>query len=238
MKTKTAAKKRKPPRSTAEHVLDWIQRHMAKYGLKPGDSLPKEMEIARAAGTGRSSVREALTALKSLGIIVSRRKGGIRIVREPVFLEFRRFLVERFTSRERFLNVLEFRAVMEWGLGSLLFANVSARVLREAQAVIDGVRKAGASADLMDAEWEYHTCLTRGAGNELASLLAFIYTPLFDKKSFEKFYNADSDENPEEWMSQHQALLDALKAKNRKAFLALLERHTHSYMRIGTGKAP
>ncbi len=66
--------------SRAEHVVEWLLRHIDRRDLRPGDALPKELEIAEAAGVARSSVREALTALKVLGIVRSRRKGGLRMV--------------------------------------------------------------------------------------------------------------------------------------------------------------
>jgi GntR family transcriptional regulator, transcriptional repressor for pyruvate dehydrogenase complex len=223
--------------STAERVLDWIQQYITKHGLKPGDGLPKEMEIAKAAGTGRSSVREALTALKALGIVVSRRKGGIRIIREPVLLDMRRYLTECYASKEQFRDALEFRAVMEWGLGSLLLANVDDNVLREAQVAIDRIRQAGSAAGLMEAERQFHTCLTRAAGNPLAGMLTFLYTPLFDEGSFKRFFGGGPEEQAATWIEQHQDLLDALKQRDRTHFLYLLDRHTRCYMRLGKDQA-
>ena len=111
--------------SAAERVLNWLERHIERQDLGPGDSLPKEVEIAAATKTGRSSVREALTALKALGIIASRRKGGIRIVRHPILLGLRGYFAEHYDFRERYLDAREFRAAMEWGLGEIIFANIS-----------------------------------------------------------------------------------------------------------------
>ncbi|MFW5856510.1 MAG: FadR/GntR family transcriptional regulator, partial [Planctomycetota bacterium] len=75
--------------TAAGRVLAWIEARIDTDGLGVGDGLPREQEIAEAVGVGRSSVREALTTLKVLGIIEQRRKGGIRIVRDPVLLGLR-----------------------------------------------------------------------------------------------------------------------------------------------------
>ncbi|WP_275392747.1 GntR family transcriptional regulator [Aliiroseovarius sp. Z3] len=43
-------------------------------GLKVGDRLPPEVEIARRLGIGRAKVREALTSWQNMGIVVRNKK--------------------------------------------------------------------------------------------------------------------------------------------------------------------
>ncbi len=54
-----------------------LKQYIVDSGLKPGDRLPTEHEIAQSLGVSRSSLREALKGLQSLGIIDSRRGGGM-----------------------------------------------------------------------------------------------------------------------------------------------------------------
>lgn len=49
---------------------------IAADGLKPGDKLPSERELAERLSVGRSSVREAFRALELLGLIETRRGEG------------------------------------------------------------------------------------------------------------------------------------------------------------------
>ncbi|NVO58080.1 GntR family transcriptional regulator, partial [Rhodobacteraceae bacterium B1Z28] len=48
-------------------------------GLKVGDRLPPEVEIARRLGIGRAKAREALTSWQSMGIVVRNKKAGTRL---------------------------------------------------------------------------------------------------------------------------------------------------------------
>src|SRR5262245_9884874 len=52
-----------------EAVQEEIVRFIATNGLGPGDQLPPEGEIAKSLGVGRNSVREAVGALRTLGVI-------------------------------------------------------------------------------------------------------------------------------------------------------------------------
>ena len=65
----------------SEAVRDYIKRFILENGLEPGDLLPPETQLAEDLGVGRSSVREAMKALQSLGIVDVKRGEGF-VVRE------------------------------------------------------------------------------------------------------------------------------------------------------------
>ncbi|NLN27863.1 MAG: FadR family transcriptional regulator, partial [Firmicutes bacterium] len=53
-----------------------LRLYIIENGLKPGDKLPREDELARIFDVGRSSVREAVRSLSALGVLdIQRRKG-------------------------------------------------------------------------------------------------------------------------------------------------------------------
>ncbi|WP_204166806.1 GntR family transcriptional regulator [Bacillus sp. CGMCC 1.16541] len=57
-------------------ILEQIREMMESDGLKTGDKIPSERELAERLNAGRSSVREALRAIELLGIIETRRGEG------------------------------------------------------------------------------------------------------------------------------------------------------------------
>jgi len=56
---------------TFEDVLAQIERRIAEDGLTAGDRLPPERQLAEQLGVGRSSVREAMRVLETLGVVSS-----------------------------------------------------------------------------------------------------------------------------------------------------------------------
>lgn len=230
---KAGAEQRGPAPTAAEHVLEWLLKHIEENNLGAGDPLPKELEIARETSAGRSSVREALTALKALGIIRSRKKGGIRIVRDPVLLEVRSYLAERYDSLERHTDAQEFRSAMELGLADLVFSRMDARTVRELQKVVDHARKKATSwEDLMVAERTFHSLMTKASGNRLAELMSAVYTPVFHSDEAFRPHPEFSAREVERWLSQHEPMVDALRKRNRAAFMKHLRKHTLTYMRL------
>ncbi|WOI35517.1 MULTISPECIES: FadR/GntR family transcriptional regulator [Tritonibacter] len=71
-----------PPGSTSRDVLDALSRMIDREGLRIGDRLPPEVDIARRLGIGRAKVREALTSWQSMGIVVRNKKAGTRLAAE------------------------------------------------------------------------------------------------------------------------------------------------------------
>jgi DNA-binding FadR family transcriptional regulator len=213
-------------RSAREQALEWVQNYIKKKDLKSGDILPKEIEIMTAAGVSRSAVREAMTALKTLGIVISRKKEGTRLVREPVILDLRKYLKERFDSKDDLEEALEFRASMEWGMGELLFNRVKADTLKKLQKIVDASK---GKSDLESLDRDFHTILLKAAGNKLAALLSYLIIPVFATRS--EINDPPSKKEIDVWITQHQPLIDTLRKKDKKGFLREWRKHTFIYFR-------
>lgn len=214
----------------ADDVLEWIESYIRANDLTVGSSLPPEREIAEASGAGRSSVREAVSALKALGLIVSRRKGGIRIVRDPVLLYLRKYFSGEFPDKQRLAQAMEFRAALERGLAGLVLANITPEQLTQLDRIVKTCEQSAAKfADLHAAEVEFHTLLLRGSGNEIAAILSSILTPLF---SSQRGKVRLTRKEVEVWTAEHRELVDALASRNAKRYFKAISDHTRTYLRL------
>jgi GntR family transcriptional regulator, transcriptional repressor for pyruvate dehydrogenase complex len=63
----------------SDQVIARIKRYIAEKGLKAGDRLPTEQELADEFGVSRISIREATKALGFLGIIQAAPKRGLTV---------------------------------------------------------------------------------------------------------------------------------------------------------------
>jgi GntR family transcriptional regulator, transcriptional repressor for pyruvate dehydrogenase complex len=66
---------------TFEEICRRIRAHLAEGGLKPGDKLPDERDLAAQLGVGRNTLREALRTLEIAGLVERPRgaRGGVFI---------------------------------------------------------------------------------------------------------------------------------------------------------------
>jgi len=69
-----------------EEVVDRLREFIDVQQLKPGDRLMSEREITERLGVSRTSVRQALTALRVLGMVEIRHGDGIYLLRSPADL--------------------------------------------------------------------------------------------------------------------------------------------------------
>ena len=64
------------PPKVSDAIVSQIEQLILEGVLKPGERLPPERELAQQLNVSRPSLREAMTTLKSRGLLQSRRGGG------------------------------------------------------------------------------------------------------------------------------------------------------------------
>jgi DNA-binding FadR family transcriptional regulator len=64
------------PPQLYQHIVELLEERIRAGVLVPGERLPAERDLARALEVGRSSVREAIAALATRGIVDTRRGSG------------------------------------------------------------------------------------------------------------------------------------------------------------------
>ena len=180
-------------------------------------------------------MREALGALKTLGLIESRRKGGIRLVRDPVLLELRHYFARRLDSPERHAEAMEFRAAMEWGLGPLMVRKAGPGLIRSLRRIVEDVEVSTPTWDeIAHCEIRFHGGLTAACGNRLAVLFSHLYEPVFAQTRTDGPRPAEVAE----WVKIHRALVEPLARRDEREFLEALRTHTHTYMRLAGRRRP
>lgn len=111
----------KKPRFVVDQVLQSIQDGT----LKAGERLPSEAKLAEMTGVGRTSVREALAALRLMGVVETRVGDG-SYVRSGANSEIvSNGISQAIAQSEEALQLQEARAVFECGLVRLAVARWS-----------------------------------------------------------------------------------------------------------------
>jgi DNA-binding FadR family transcriptional regulator len=94
MGTKNILSKIKPINTSS--LVDKVELRLWEYfeenNLKPGDALPKEVDLSRELGVSRTVVREAFSRLRTLGFIDSKKNRGMVLTRPDVLSSFEKVL--------------------------------------------------------------------------------------------------------------------------------------------------
>lgn len=142
--------------------------------LQPGDRLPSEMEMIAVTNASRPSVREALRALKTMGVIETRPGAG-SFVRKAEPVDFiRPELISLVLMGEDVIDMLEARRVLECEAARLA-AQRPADELAQLEPLLDEMSASlGEPQRLYETTWAFHTTLTEIAANPVIGKLVRI----------------------------------------------------------------
>ena len=140
----------------------------------------KETELAAALGVSRNIVREALSRLRMLGLIESRKRRGMILTQPDVMNGFERILHPTILDINFRKQLFELRLVLEVGLGDLLFARKNEAHLAKLDAIVERERKANTQIERIRCEVDFHSTLYEMAGNDTLKRFQTILMPVFE----------------------------------------------------------
>jgi DNA-binding FadR family transcriptional regulator len=163
-----------------DQVETQLREYIIKRAIKPGDPIPKETEIAQALGVSRNVVREALSRLRMLGMIESRKKRGMILTQPDVMKGLERIIHPTILDEQVRKELFELRLVLEVGLGDLLFHRRSDEYLKKLDVIVEREQRATTQIERIRCEVDFHSTLYFMAGNETLKRFQDILMPVFE----------------------------------------------------------
>ena len=208
---------RKPvPRGVVEH----IQRLILRGGLKAGDRLPSQRELADQLGVSRPSLREGLTVLETMGLVSVRVGSGVFVApseaRAPLW---------RFADRCSPSDVYEARYGLEGFAASLAAANMDDAAAARLSACVETMRKALDAQDIVGlatSDAEFHDFVFEICGNPV---LADMYRPMRDIMVESQRLPMARRTRLSETVREHEIIRDRLIAKDREGAATAMRAH-------------
>lgn len=166
--------------SMADQVEAQLHEYIIKRAIRPGDPIPKEQELADALGVSRNVVREALSRLRMLGLIDSKKRRGMILTQPDVMKGLQRILHPSILDESTRKQLFELRLVLEVGLGDLVFKRKTPEQMRKLAAIVDRERKATTRIERIRCEFDFHSTLYEMAGNDTLKRFQTILLPVFE----------------------------------------------------------
>ncbi|MFD0673090.1 FadR/GntR family transcriptional regulator [Cohnella sp. GCM10027633] len=152
-----------------ELVADHLLQQIKTGERQPGDRLPSVVEMAEAYGVGRSTIREAVSALKATGWLDVRHGGGT-FVSKSLPTEPKNAADLLFRDAGSLIELLEVRQALEVGAASLAAARRNAQHLerlRELLVVMERSLDGNDTAEGERADVAFHREIVNASGNPL-----------------------------------------------------------------------
>ncbi|MFJ9035952.1 FadR/GntR family transcriptional regulator [Streptomyces sp. NPDC102406] len=213
-----------------EQVLDRLRTYVAEGGLRAGDRLPTERDLAARLGVSRASVKQAIVVLEVQGLVEVRHGGGTYLVRdslENVVVEPVESLVAR---KKRLPDVLEAREALETKLAELAAerrTDADLAALRSALGHMERDIEAGGLG--IEGDRLFHAAVTEAAHSALlAAFMREIDEPVAESRT----ESLRQPRRPGRSLAQHRAILDAIEAGRGRGAAAAMRRHVRSVAEV------
>ena len=104
--------------------------------LRVGDVIPKEIELSEALGVSRTVIREALTRLRLMGLIESKKKKGSVITSPDLFGMMSKSMNPHILDQDTLREIFEIRLVLEIGMADLIFKHITREDIEELKKIV------------------------------------------------------------------------------------------------------
>lgn len=122
-------------KTMAELVEVQLREFLRRKSFKPGDSLPSEQQLADSLGVSRNVVREALSRLRMLGIVKTKRKSGMQLSSPDILGSFERVLDPLIMDTSTLQDLFELRLTLEVGLADILYKRKTKKDVEELEEI-------------------------------------------------------------------------------------------------------
>lgn len=205
-----------------EKVAEQLQNHIINE-LKPGDMLPPERELVRMFGVSRSSIRDAIRRLETVGLLEPRQGVGT-VVRDAstdaVVAPVKSVLLQR---RKSIHELLEVRLIIEPALASRAALHASPELIAEMSAILDRQEEKVRRGELATEEdTNFHYTIALAADNGVMLKLTHV---LMDSLRELRERSLEVGGRQGKSLAAHRRVLAAIKEGNARAAEAAMRQH-------------
>jgi DNA-binding FadR family transcriptional regulator len=210
------------PRRLYRQIADQIATLIRRGEYKPGARLPPERDLAVRLGVSRPSLREALIALEVEGFVEVRIGSGVYVAD-----------ARRKAGRPTLppdsgpFELIDARRLIESECAALAARHATAAQVRQMKSALSSMsRDRNKHVVPLDGDHVFHLRIAEASGN---SALALVVRTLWAQRTGPLFLQLEHHfDTPALWsaaIDEHQAVLDAIEARNAAAARAAMRRH-------------
>jgi len=217
-------------------VIDQILSSIKDGTLKAGERLPSEAKLAELTGVGRTSVREALAALRLMGVVETRVGDGSYVasvgnggaVPQGTVFE----ITEAISASEEAVQLQEARAVFESGMVRLAAARWSAEKVKAFEQLLSSMENSAESEgyeDYIRLHRDFHLLLAQATDNAVVESTARSFLEYMDHEGWKDMerqsYLPNRMEYLKESSTEHRLIFEAVAAGNGLEASDLVHKH-------------
>src|SRR5438067_1403458 len=156
-----------------EEIVRQVKQLIAEGRFKSGDRLPPERELAEKFVVSRTSVREALRTLESLGLVEIRPGEGTFVREVSVESLIEPLALVMASQREAISELFEARQMLEPALAVLAARRATPEELHEMERILEEqAKEVAAGRTGLEQDAEFHSAIGAAAHNRAITRIA------------------------------------------------------------------
>lgn len=209
-----------------EEVVSQIHDLIREGRLNAGDQLPSERELAETFKVSRTSVREALRALETQGLVVSRTGMGTFVADLPIEALVAPLATLLIEEKSALADIFEMRRLIEPHIASMAAERATVKDIEGMRKILEQQREEilrGGTG--VEADAEFHFAIGKATQNQA---LEKLISGLMDILSHSREESLQTPGRTQASLESHHRILSAIEAHdNEKARDAMLSHIEH-----------
>ena len=211
-------------KTMADVVEVRLRDYLKEKSFKPGDALPKEIDLAESLGVSRNVVREALSRLRMLGMVETKKKRGMVLARPDILSSFERVLDPLIIGDSTLQDIFELRLTLEMGLADLLYIRKTKKDIDELERIAINQKVDGRQTFRIKNEIAFHGKIYQMTGNETLQRFQSMLLPVFG-------YIVSLEKVPIIGKVSHLDLVNILKNGSKEEFRQGMLKHLEHHFK-------
>jgi GntR family transcriptional repressor for pyruvate dehydrogenase complex len=206
-----------------KQALEQLKQYIGSGTVQVGQRLPSERELAEQLGIARTSVREALKVLESIGLVESRIGDGTYITAQIGATIGRTVGLGLMSWGGTIMEVMQARAMIEGETARVAAEQATVDDLRGLADLLAQMENAATVHDYLAADMNFHRRIGQATQN---TIVAYIINNLIDllEEAMRESHGVDLP-TMSEGNATHREIYVALQARNPVAANEAMRRH-------------
>ncbi|MCP3032277.1 FadR family transcriptional regulator [Halobacillus sp. A1] len=209
-----------------EQVADVLLESLKNGELKPGDKLDSVEHLAKSFNVGRSAIREALSALRAMGILEMRQGEGTYVKAFDVSRFSLPVSVAFLMKREDVKDLLEVRHILEVGAAASAAVHHREEDLEALEAALSAMEKAKGDGELGEqADLDFHVALVHATHNAMLIHLMQSVSEIMVQAMRETRKLLHTKEGTERLLEEHRQIFTAIAERDEMKARQMMYEH-------------
>lgn len=213
-----------------------LQRLIVEGNYQAGDTFASEAELTEKLNVSRQVLREAISRLRGLGVLKSKKRVGL-IIAKPDPAELFETVLQYAGLDEASLSALaELRYALEVGAAELAARRARPEQLDRLSELADQYQALPDGDDAQEnaIELQFHRAILECAGSPLVNRMHHVLGTFFHKLQVREQWNDESPADKTRSSVEHHMIVEALAAGDAERTRMLLSSHMLTYLNLAT----